>query len=255
MISQKSNAELFRSLHVSGRPLVLFNIWDVGSARAVAASGASALATGSWSVASAHGYEDGEQVPIEFALENIMRIVGATTLPVTIDLESGYSADATGVGMVIAKAIAAGAIGCNLEDSNPADGLMRTIPDQTERLKHAQKAVGETGVPFFINARTDLFLQTPCDAHDEKLLDAALERGHNYAAAGASGLFVPGLIDLKLIRRAVVASALPINIMMSGASPTHAQLADAGVARISHGPGPFRMMMRQLEEVARQALT
>jgi 2-methylisocitrate lyase-like PEP mutase family enzyme len=114
MSGQITKAQSFRALHIPGNPLILFNVWDAGSAKAVAASGAKAVATGSWSVAAAHGFEDGEFMPFELALANLERIVAATDLPVTIDLESGYGADPAEVGASVARALQAGAIGCNI---------------------------------------------------------------------------------------------------------------------------------------------
>src|SRR5258707_2403742 len=119
MADQNRKAEQFRALHIPGNPLVLFNIWDGGSARAVAAGGAKAIATGSWSVASANGFADGERIPLALAIDNLRRIAGATDLPVTIDLESGYGDAPEAVGESIALAIDAGAVGCSLEDSFP----------------------------------------------------------------------------------------------------------------------------------------
>src|SRR5512144_2396384 len=117
MASQKDNAERFRALHIRGTPLVLFNVWDAGSAKTVARAGAKAIATGSWSVANANGFADGEHTPLALAIDNLRRIVGATDLPVTIDLERGYGETVEAVGETVRLAIDAGAIGCNLEDS------------------------------------------------------------------------------------------------------------------------------------------
>jgi len=247
-------AETFRALHVPGRPLILFNVWDAGSAKAVAAAGAKALATGSWSVAAAHGFDDGEKLPFELALSNLERIVRATDLPVSIDLESGYGTDPAGVGEAIGRAVAAGAVGCNIEDSLPAAGSLRDPADQAARIAAARTAADGSGVRFFVNARTDLFLVTPPDRHDEALADAALERGVRYAAAGADGLFVPGLTDERLIARVTAAAPLPVNVMMSPTAPPPARLAELGVARASHGPGPYRRAMKFLEDAAREAM-
>ena len=125
MADQTCKAEQFRALHIPGKPLVLFNIWDAGGAKAVATGGAQAIATGSWSVANANGFGDGERIPLALAIDNLRRIVGATELPVTIDLESGYGDTSEPVGETIAVAIDAGAVGCNLEDSFPANGKLR----------------------------------------------------------------------------------------------------------------------------------
>ncbi len=244
----------FNALHIPGQPLVLFNAWDPGSANAVAKSGAQAIATGSWSVAKAFGYDDGEKLPFQLVIDNLKRITHACALPVTIDLESGYSADAAGVGNSIAKVIDAGAVGCNIEDSDPENGQLRSIAAQAERLSQARAAATAAGIAFFINARCDLFLQAAVETHNTVLIEQAMERATAYAKAGASGLFLPGLLDLKLIAMAVQQSPLPINIMMRGAALTRKQLAEVGVARISHGPGPFVLAMQQLQEAAKQAL-
>ena len=247
-------AEQFRALHVSGKPLVIFNIWDAGSAKAVTAAGARAIGLGSWSVAAAQGYEDGEQLPLAFVLENLGRIVKVTELPVSIDFESGYGRLAEEVGRNITRVLGIGAVGCNLEDSFPENGALREPEEQVKRIASARKAAESAGIPFFINARTDGFLLQPSDGHDLALLNHALERGRAYADAGADGLFLPGLVDQGLIERAVKASPLPINIMMSAKAPSRSRLAELGVARVSHGPGPYRAMMRQLEDASRAAM-
>ncbi len=219
MSNQSNQAQTFRSFHVPGQPLVLFNVWDAGSAKAVAAGGARALATGSWSVAAAHGFTDGEQMPLNLCLANLQRIVGATDLPVTIDLESGYGADPAAVGDTVALALQAGAIGCNIEDSLPENGSLRAASDQAARLKAARAAADAIGIPAFLNARTDVFFQTGPEHHDEGMVEAALERGRLYADAGADGLFVPGLAHERLIARLVEGSPLPVNIMVAESTP------------------------------------
>lgn len=250
MSTQQHKAQVFRSLHQPGRPLVLFNIWDVGSAKAVAAAGATAIATGSWAVAAANGFADGEQMPLSFALANLSRIVAATDLPVSIDLESGYGASAADVGACVAQAIAAGAIGCNLEDSFPADGSLRPVDEQVQRYAQARAAASAASVDLFINARTDVFFQHPADAHDAALVEQALERAQAYAAAGADGLFVPGLVDEALMAKLIAASPLPVNIMVGAGTPAQEKLAALGVARISHGPGPYLAAMKSLQQAA-----
>ncbi|QRM30764.1 isocitrate lyase/phosphoenolpyruvate mutase family protein [Microvirga sp. VF16] len=254
MTDQVTKAKTFRALNIPGQPIILFNVWDAGSAKAVAASGAKALATGSWSVAAAHGFEDGEFMPFDLAIANLERIVAATDLPVTIDLETGYGANPDEVGGTIARAIEAGAIGYNIEDSFRESGPLREIADQAARLTGAKKAADRLGIPAFLNARTDVFLLAAPYQHDESHVATALERGRAYADAGADGFFVPGLVDEKLIARVVEGSPLPVNIMASAKTPPAARLAELGVARISHGPGPYRMAMKALEDAARAAL-
>jgi 2-methylisocitrate lyase-like PEP mutase family enzyme len=253
MPSNPDHAQTFRSLHRPGDPLVLFNIWDAGSAQAVAAAGAKAIATGSWAVASANGYPDGEQLPLDLALANLERIVSAVVLPVSFDIEGGYADTAEAVGRHVAQAIRAGAIGLNLEDS--AGGSFRSVEEQVNRLAAAREAADATGVAAFINARTDVFFRLGADEADEVLFEEAVKRAAAYQAAGADGLFVPGLVSDDVIARLVQAVGLPVNVMTMDASPPRAVLAQLGVARISHGAGPYRAAMQFLEHQARISLT
>ncbi len=250
-ISEKFAA--FARLHVPGQPLILFNVWDAGSAAAVERAGAQALATGSWSVASAHGHHDAEGLPLALALANAARIAGATRLPVTIDFEGGYAADPMQAAANVAALAATGAIGCNFEDQviGASSRTLHPVADQAARLRAIRKA---TGADFFINARTDIFLAAPAEAHDRAMVDAAIERALAYADAGASGLFVPGLADLKLLEKVCKGSPLPVNFMAFPGAPMAAQVALTGVARISHGPGPYRLAMKALEDAARAVL-
>ncbi|MEP7243964.1 MAG: isocitrate lyase/phosphoenolpyruvate mutase family protein [Gammaproteobacteria bacterium] len=255
MSSGYEKAMYFRSLHVRGQPLVLFNVWDVGSAKAVEGAGARALATGSWSVAKANGYDDGERVPLDFAIENLARIARATELPVTVDLESGYGVGAENVGWTVERSIDAGAVGCNLEDSDPATGSLRAIDAQVERIAHARKAADAKELPYFINVRSDpFFVRSEALANDDERIAEVLKRAKAYAAAGADGLFVPGLADAVLIRKVADGSSLPLNIMVSDKTPPLRELGSLGVARVSHGPRPYLAMMKKLQEAAREAM-
>ena len=207
MTAQIRKAAQFRALHIPGKPLILFNIWDVGSARAVAAAGAKAIATSSWSVAHANGYDDGEQTPLDLAIDNLRRIVCATDLPVSIDLESGYGAAAEEVGRTVRFAIEAGAVACNLEDCIQASGRLRATADQANRIRIARRTADEAKVHLFINARTDVFFQNSTNQHDDAMVAEAVERAHVYAGAGADGLFAPGLTNLTLIAKSPSAPA------------------------------------------------
>lgn len=240
--------ERFAGLHVPGDPLVLYNIWDVGSARAVSNAGARAIATGSHPVADAHGWPDGEQVPLDFALANARRIVEAVELPVTIDFEGGYAVDPVAAAENVRKLAGTGAIGCNFEDQVIGGETVHPLDLQCRRIAAIRSAVGER---FFINARTDLFLKVP--EHDETLLDQVVERGKAFAEAGASGFFVPRLADPRQVERVVREVPLPLNLIAFPGAPPKAEWASAGVARISHGPFPHRALMRQLEAAAREA--
>ncbi|NIE59297.1 MULTISPECIES: isocitrate lyase/phosphoenolpyruvate mutase family protein [unclassified Burkholderia] len=251
-MSSNEKGAHFRSLHRAGQPLALFNVWDAGSARTAADAGAVALATGSWSVAAANGFVDGEQMPRALMMDVLERITRATDLPVTVDLESGYGERPEDVAETIALSIKAGAIGCNLEDSFPATGELRDVDAAAARLAAARQAADRASADYFINARTDVFFTAPADTHDERLLDATLARARAYAAAGADGLFVPGLRSPALIRALTAASPLPVNVMRVTETPTLAEFAEYGVARISHGPYPYLQAMKTLAEMVRQ---
>lgn len=251
MPAHPDKAQLFSALHVRGEPLILFNIWDVGSAQAVAKSGARAIATGSASVAMANGFGDGEQVPMEFVLANARRIVEAVELPVTVDFEGGYSADPAEAGRNIARLQEAGAVGCNFEDQIVGGEGLYPIPVQAERIAAARQAVGPD---FFINVRTDLFLKAPQETHDEPMLEEAISRVRAYAEAGASGFFVPMLGNLDFLSRVCAESPIPVNFMTYPGCPSNAEVAATGVARISHGPFPYMSMQKLLEDEARAAL-
>ncbi len=254
MAIQSERAETFASLHVRGRPVVLFNIWDAGSAKAVAGAGASALATGSWPIAAAHGFEDAEQLPLDLALANLERIVAAVDLPVSLDFESGYGRNADEVAANVERVVAAGAVGINLEDRIIGGEGLYAPDDHAARVAGAVGAGRNAGIDLFVNARTDLFLKAKPESHDDAMLDEALARAHAYEAAGAGGFFAPGLVDEDLIARLCEASPLPVNVLIFPASPSSSRLAELGVARISYGPGPWRRAMAFLEEAASEAL-
>lgn len=245
--------ELFRrfaALHVPGDPVALFNVWDVGSALAVAKAGAKAIATGSASVAMANGFGDGENLPMEFALGNARRIAARVDLPVTVDFEGAYSNDPAQVAHNFAELADTGVVGCNFEDQRVGGDGLHPIALQAERIAAARGAVG---ADFFINVRTDLFLKAPQETHDEAMLNEAVERVRAYADAGASGFFVPMLGDLEMLSRLCAVSPVPVNFMTYPGCPSNADVAATGVARISHGPFPHMALMGQLEEAAREA--
>jgi len=244
-----SKFELFAALHVPGDPVVLYNIWDAGSARAVAAAGAKALATGSHPVGDASGFGDGQKVPLDFVFENAKRIMAAADLPLTVDFESAYSDDPEQGAANVALLAATGVVGCNFEDQVIGGEGVYPLKLQAKRIEAMRLAVGDK---FFINARTDLYLKT--QTHDSALVDEVIERGKAFADAGASGFFVPRLADPKQAERVVKEVPLPLNLIAFAGAPPKREWANAGVARISHGPFPHRALMATLEEMARAAL-
>ncbi len=242
--------ETFAALHVPGDPVVLYNIWDVGSALAVVAAGAKALATGSHPVADANGFADGQQMPIDLALTNAKRIADAVEIPLSVDFEGAYSDDPEEGAANVARLAATGAVGCNFEDQVIGGEGLHPLELQARRISAIRQAVGDQ---FFINARTDLFLKT--QTYDDALVDQAIERGKAFADAGASGFLVPRLSEPKQIERIVRDVPLPLNVIAFPGAPDKRIWADAGVARISHGPFPHRALMATLTEMARAAIS
>lgn len=238
----------FGELHIPGNPLILYNIWDAGSAKAVADAGAKAIATGSWGVACSLGFKDGETLPLDAALGNLDRIISVTDLPVTIDMEAGYGADPAAVGASVARAAALSAVGINIEDKDPATRQLFETAEAAQRIE----AAAASGL--WINARADLFILTPKEQHDEALVDRVLERAKAYADSGANSLFVPFIYDPALIAKLCQRSPLPVNILVGEGVPDIRTLAELGVARISHGHGPWARAMNDLAAGAKEAM-
>lgn len=245
-----SKFETFAALHVPGNPVILYNIWDVGSALAVVAAGAKALATGSHPVADANGWPDGQKVPMDFAFANASRIMSAVDLPLTVDFEGGYAVEPEEVAGNVGKLAGTGAVGCNFEDQVIGGEGLHPLDLQVRRIAAIRRAVGDA---FYINARTDLFLKT--QTYDDALIDQVVERGKAFADAGASGFFVPRLADPKQIERVVREVPLPLNVIAFPGAPDKKVWAEAGVARISHGPFPHRALMATLVDMARAAIS
>src|SRR5205814_5037175 len=176
--------------------------------------------------------------------------VEAVELPVTIDFEGGYAVDPAEVGRNVARLAGAGAVGCNFEDQVVGGEGLHPLDLQVQRIAAIRRAVGDQ---FFINARTDLFLKT--QTWDEALVDQVIERGKAFAGAGASGFFVPRLADPKQIERVVREVPLPSNVIAFPGAPDKKVWADAGVARISHGPFPHRALMATLTDMTRTAIS
>ncbi len=244
------NAKRFYALHVKGEPLILYNVWDAGTAKTIQAAGAKAIATSSFAVAAANGYEDGEKIPFARVLENIANIVDNIILPVTLDFEGGYARSPHDLHENILRVIKSGVAGINFEDQIINGNGLYSIPEQCTRIHAVCQSALSQSFPLFINARTDIFLKLDQKDHQAKHVDEALERAFAYADAGASGFFVPGLRDDKLIELLCKHSPLPVNIMIQTQMPTHEQLADLGVARISYGISPYCQMMSRMQEAS-----
>ena len=245
-MSQADKARAFADLHRPGDPLLLYNIWDAGGAKAIAEAGAKAVATGSWSVAAAHGYPDGQAIPLDLVLTIVARIAVTVDLPVTLDFEGGYAEAPEELAANLGRVIEAGTVGVNFEDQVVGGAGLHPVAAQGERIAALRGAAEAAGLPFFLNARTDLFLKERDRAKHGDLVTEAIERAAAYAEAGASGFFVPGLVDPDLIGAVCEATALPVNVMMLDGAPPMEALASLGAARLSHGPGPYFTAMKDL---------
>lgn len=246
-------AQVFKDLHRKGNPLILYNIWDAGTAKAVQQAGAKAVATSSAAVAMANGYTDRQNLPLDLALANLRRIVAAVDVPVTLDFESGYAASPDDLRPNIRRVIEAGAVGINFEDQIIGGEGLYSIDVQCARIAAVRQAADEASLPLFVNARTDLFLKKDVSEHNEALVDEAIARAEAYMQAGASGIFAPGLRHENLIRKLCDASPLPVNIMIYSGAFAPGQLAACGVSRISYGGVSYGAMLTFLKTDAERA--
>ena len=252
-MNQAEKAARFAQLHVKGAPLLLYNAWDAGSAKSIEDAGAKAIATSSWAVAEAQGYRDGEIIPVDLVEQIVARIARTIAVPVTVDFEGGYSGDDGVLAENVSHLLELGVIGINFEDRVVQGTGLYAIDRQARRVAAIRDAAGKQGVHLFINARTDLFLGQ--EGNPANSIGDALDRAKAYAAAGASGFFVPGLRDDALIGRICEHVALPVNVMVMDGVPPNKRLSELGVARISYGAIPYIRVMNALKEEALKVLS
>ena len=246
MMSTADKAALLTSLHTPGTPLIVVNIWDAVTARIVAdAKGVTALATASHAVSFAHGVPDNEGLTVEQALETTRIITGAVEIPVSVDFEKGYAADAAGVRDNVARLIEAGAAGLNIEDSlEAASGALRDLESSVARVAAARAAADAAGVPLAINARVDALVSNPAD------WAGAMERANRYLDAGATSIFMLRLPTEGLVERAIRDINGPVSVVSNPTSVTLKKLAQLGIARVSFGPGVLGLTLAHLQKAA-----
>lgn len=225
-MTASANASAFRRLHQNGL-LILANAWDAGSARLIESLGASAIATTSAGVAWAHGYADGDLLPVPLLLATVRDIARAIRVPLTVDVEGGYSSDPQAVGETVASVIGAGAVGINIEDGAGTPDLL------CAKVEHVKRAAARNGADVFVNVRTDVYLRSL--APPEKRVEETLARAARYRAAGADGLFVPGVVERDEIRAITAGAGLPVNVLVRAGLPAAAELVELGVRRLSAG--------------------
>ncbi|WP_375384513.1 isocitrate lyase/phosphoenolpyruvate mutase family protein [uncultured Microbacterium sp.] len=240
MTTQLEKAQSLSALHAAPEILRVINIWDVISASAVAAlPQTKALATAGHSIAASYGYRDGT-IPLDLSLGMISRIVESTDLPVTADLDDGYDEP----GDTVRRGIQVGVVGANIEDR------LRPLDESVARVEAVIRAGELEGVPFVLNARTDAFVRAGDRPLDESIADA-IERGRAYLDAGASLVFIPGVLDADVTRRLVEGiGERKISVIGLPGALTAAEYGALGVARISYGPLPQRVALTALQDLA-----
>ena len=244
--TQKDRARAFHALHRGGRILVLPNAWDAASARIFELAGAPAVATTSSGLAASLGYPDGERIPCELVLGAVRRITATVAIPLSVDFERGYAESPAQVAANVQAVIDAGAVGINLEDALQDPRVL------VEKIAAIRALPAARDLGFFVNARTDVFLGGK-GSPAEQLADA-LRRLAAYEAAGADGLFAPGLADPDLIAEVVRAVHLPLNVMAFAGVPPAKELERLGVARVSVGAGPMRATLALTRRIAEELL-
>jgi 2-methylisocitrate lyase-like PEP mutase family enzyme len=231
-----SRCDRLRSLQSPGAPLVLPNAWDVASAQAVAAAGFPVVGTTSGGVAASLGYEDHERAPGDEMLAAAARIATGVDVPVTVDAEAGYGMEPI---ELVARLKEMGAAGCNLEDTDHATGELRDPAEQADWLRAVRRAASDQGYGLVLNARIDVFLAAFLSGAEGKrqaeLVGEALRRAHAYVEAGADCVFPIVLWEQDTLESFISDAPGPVNVLQIPPAPSHADLAEIGVARISYG--------------------
>jgi 2-methylisocitrate lyase-like PEP mutase family enzyme len=248
------NARRFHRLHDSGELLVLPNAWDAASARVIEQAGARAIATTSAGMAWSLGYADGERLPLDELLAACARICRVVSVPVSVDIERGYAQTTEQVGAVAAALIDLGVVGVNIEDGTVAGSAVLTAPHVLgDRIAAIRSVAERAGVPLFINARTDTYF-VPNDDPVARV-EETVRRARQYVEAGADGIFVPGITDLREMADVASRIGRPLNIYAGFAGvPPIAELRRAGVRRVSLGCGPLQALMAHTRRIAREVL-
>lgn len=252
-ISQQTKAALFRDLHHAPPILVLPNAWDAASAKLFELAGFKAIGTTSAGIAHSLGYVEPQRISREEMLQSVRRITKSVQLPVSADMEAGYAFTPEGVADTVKGVIAAGAVGINLEDSPGDTGNPLVDPTLHADKIHAARVTADAlGMPFVINARTDVYLFAVGEPSTR--FDNAVRRANAYREAGADCLFVPGVADPEIIARLVREIHGPINILANPGVPSAPELQRLGVARVSMGSGPMRATMALVRHIAKELM-
>jgi 2-methylisocitrate lyase-like PEP mutase family enzyme len=239
---QQILATRFRALHAADWPLILANAWDAGTARLMEQAGSKAIATTSAGVAWSHGYPDGDRLPLRLLATTVANMTRIVSIPVSVDIEGGYSTDLAVVEEVVASMIDAGAVGINIEDGDVSPDIL------CRKIERAKQAGERLGVAVFINARTDVYLRGLVP--DDQKVDEVTQRAGLYRSAGADGLFVPGLTNESSIRAIVAKVSLPLNLLAWPGLHSVAELQGFGVRRLSAGSGIAQTVYAHVKQLA-----
>ena len=251
MKSQREKTEEFRSLHESNHILILPNAWDVPSARVFENAGFPAIATSSAALAVSLGYPDGERMGKDELFSTVKKIASHLTVPLSVDIESGFGATKDHLADTVRRVIEAGGIGINIEDISSFDSkTLFSMETQVERIRTIRTVSESLDIPLVINARTDAYRYSA--GNEAAKLDETIRRAKAYAEAEPDCLYPMGLADKGAIETFVKAVNKPVNIMARKGAPTIQELEEIGVKRLSLGPRPMYATMGLLKRIAQE---
>ncbi|MCA5014302.1 MULTISPECIES: isocitrate lyase/PEP mutase family protein [unclassified Enterococcus] len=245
----KTKVEQFRDAHKNDKPLILLNIWNVESAKALSEVGIKLLPTGSYAISDFYGYQDGENIPLTELLSYVSKMDTKNNF-VTVDIESGYGTSPTDLNSTIEQVVASGAIGINIEDKIANTTSLFSVKTQKDRLLPIKNKLIEMNKDLFINVRTDMYFVGDIiqNNQDEQLLKQTIERINSYEKTGIDGIFIPGLKNKEHIKRIVQETRLPINLMLDIQADRLEDYLDLGISRISYGPSLYFLYNEQSKD-------
>ena len=250
---QSQKQKQFHQLHHNNELLILPNIWNPIGAMLLEDLGYKAVATASASIAFANGIDDGEKISFDELILILKKIVKSVKIPVTADIESGYTENNFVLKENIKRLIDTGIVGINFEDSRHDEQKLFSKEAQSEKINLIKKTASEKGSNLYINARTDVFLKQNHLSKEEKIIEA-IERGNAYKSAGADGFYPIFLKEKESIKTIIEEVALPLNILMLPGIPDFSSLKKIGLARISLGPGFLKNAINSMKNIAEKLL-
>jgi len=241
-----TSAETFHALHRPGDLLILPNAWDAGSAKVIEDAGAQAIATTSGGVGWALGYPDGNALPVQLLAALVKNITNVIRVPLSVDVEGGYTNKPEAIAENLKPIIDAGAVGINIEDGEGTPELL------AQKIEQARKLAEKLGVDLFINARTDVYLQEI--GSPESRPEETIVRAEKYRNAGANGIFVPGLSESSDIKTVVSGVQMPVNLMAWPDLPSASKLSKLGVQRLSAGVNISTAIWQHVSKLSKKFL-